>query len=67
MQNLCCLTVGCYVSTQKYFLWPQSKAAAATFFNKSAIQLYFPANVTGEEPQNIDTVLFFMRLHMDIS
>jgi len=39
---------------------------AGNFFNKRAILLHFPPDTTGEESQNVDNVLFFMRLHMDI-
>jgi len=43
-------------------LQPTSEGST-TFYNKTAIQIYLPAGMTGEEPQNVDTVLFFMRLH----
>jgi len=39
---------------------------SATFFNKRAILLHLPADMTGEEPQNVDDVLFFMGLHSSI-
>jgi len=42
-------------------LWRES----ATFFNKRAV-LHLPAYRNGEEPQNVDTVSFFMRLHRGI-
>jgi len=31
----------------------------SSFFNKNAILLYLSAVMTGEEPQNVDTVLIF--------
>jgi len=42
------------------------KLDIGTFFNKRAILLRFLADMTGDEPQSIFTVLFFMRLRMDI-
>jgi len=37
------------------------------FFIKGLFYLlHFPADITGEEPQNVDTVLFFTRLHKGI-
>ena len=33
----------------------QTRGRQGKFFNKSAILLHFPANMTGEEPQNVDT------------
>jgi len=40
---------------------------STTCFNKRAILLQYPAEMTGEETQSIDTVLSLMRLHVDIS
>jgi len=40
---------------------------SATFSNKRHILLHFPADITAEGPQNVDTVLFFRRLHMTTS
>jgi len=40
-----------------------------TFSNIQAILPHLPADMTGEEPQNVDTVLFvllFNQLHMGI-
>jgi len=40
----------------------------ASFFNvRAIILLRFAAYMTGEVPQNVDAVLFFMRFHMDKS
>jgi len=44
-----------------------SCAGVDNFFNKRAILLHFPADMTGEETQSVDTVIFFMRLPMDMS
>jgi len=37
-----------------------------TFFYKRAILIHFPAEMTGGEAQNVDTVIFFLRLHKGI-
>jgi len=36
------------------------------FFNKRAILFHLQSDMTGEEPQNVDDILFFMRLHRSI-
>jgi len=37
------------------------------FFIKGLFYLlHLPADITGVEPQNVDTVLFFLRLHKGI-
>jgi len=39
---------------------------SATFFNKRVFLLHLPAHRVGVEPQNVDTVSFFMRFHRDL-
>jgi len=40
-----------------------SNPGSAIVFNKGVILLHVPADMTSEEPQNVNTVSFFMRLH----
>jgi len=51
-------------SMEKHFCQSQG---SATFFDKRAILLHSPPDMTGDETQNVDTVLFFIRLHMDVA
>jgi len=45
----------------------QTSPGIGNLFNKRAILLHFPGDMTGEEPPSVDNVLFFLQLHMDIS
>jgi len=46
--------------------WGSPSPEPATFLNKRAILQHLPADMTGEEPQNVDDVLFFMQRHRTI-
>jgi len=42
-----------------------SKPGVAKLFNKITILLHFPADMTSEETQSVETVLFFMHLQYE--